>query len=149
VDATDIIAGYAAVVATVALGWEIWSARQARRPQVEVRLYNALLTFIGADPPWAAQIEVRNRGDLPVRVTSVGFNVQDGSGQTVVITQMQPGATLPGDIRPRDSGFTYLLIEHMAPLDPTRPLVAWASLSTGERIYSRPVTLRARESAGG
>jgi hypothetical protein len=39
----DIIAGYAAVVGTAAAAWPIWQARQARRPQVEVVLFNTLL----------------------------------------------------------------------------------------------------------
>lgn len=144
-EATGWVAIYAAAVSTGSLGWQIWTRYQARRPQVEVEVSNALLTYPDRDGQWAARIDVRNRGDLPVRVTSVGFNMQDGSGQTVVPVRIPPGATLPGDIRPRDSGFTYLRVAELPPLDPFRPLVGWASLSTGERIHSKPVTLRVRE----
>jgi hypothetical protein len=141
-DATDWIAGYAAVVSTVAVGWQILKERRTRRPQVEVKVMNAMLTYPARDPEWSAQIEARNRGDLPVRVTSAGFNLQDGSGATVAIIQQPPGANLPGVIGPRDSAMTYLLMDELGPLDPFRPLVGWVSLSTGERIHSKPATLR-------
>src|SRR5215217_187515 len=56
-EATDWIAGYAAVVATATFGWEVWKAIRARRPPVEVKLSNALLTFLPG-PPWAAMVNV-------------------------------------------------------------------------------------------
>jgi hypothetical protein len=141
-DATDWIAGYAAVVSTVAVGWQILKERRAQRPQIEVKVMNAMLTYPAREPAWSIQIEARNRGDLPVRVSSAGFNLQDGSGNTVAIIQPPPGATLPGLIGPRDAAMTYLLMEDLGPLDPYRPLVGWVSLSTGERIHSKPSTLR-------
>jgi hypothetical protein len=144
VDATDLIAGYAAVVSTVAVGWQIQKERRARRPQVEVKVSYALLGYPDRDPAEAAEITARNRGDLPVRVNSAGFNLQDGSGNALVITWQPPGATLPGVIGPRDAGFTYLRREELGPLDPFRPLVGWVSLSTGERIHSRPHTMLRR-----
>jgi hypothetical protein len=39
--AAVIVAGYAAVVATISLGWQIYSKRRTRRPDVEVTLTNA------------------------------------------------------------------------------------------------------------
>ena len=47
-------------------------------------------------------------------------------------------------IGPRDSEFTYLPEVELGPLDRFRPLVRWVSLSTGERIYSKPTTLMRR-----
>jgi hypothetical protein len=142
VDATDWIAGYAAVVSTAALGWQILKERRARRPQVEVKVGNAILSYPGRGVVESAHIEARNRGDLPIRVTSAGFNLQDGTARTLAVIQQPPGATLPGAIGPRDSGMTYLLLDDLGPLDPFRPLVGWVSLSTGERIHSKPFTLR-------
>jgi hypothetical protein len=142
-EATDWIAGYAAVVATAAFGWEVWKTIRARRPPVEVKLSNALLTFL-PDPPWAAMVNVLNHGSQPIRVNSAGFNFQDGSGQTVVIMQPPPRATIPGVVEPGDAGQTWLLLDELGPLDPFRPLVAWASLATGQRIDSKPFTLRSR-----
>ena len=77
-----------------------------------------------------------------MRVASAGFNVQDNSGHVLAIFSDQPGATIPGVIPARDSGFTYLLPDQMEKLDPNRPVIAWVSLATGERINSKPVTLR-------
>jgi hypothetical protein len=148
-EATGWVAIYAAAVSTGSLGWQIWNARQARRPQVEVVLSNSLLNFVGPEPEWAVQVDVRNHGDQQVRVTSVGFNMQDGSGRTVTLTRIPPLATLPGEIAPRDSGFTYLLEPEWTWLDPFRPLVAWVKLSTGQPIYSKPFTLRSRGAAAG
>jgi hypothetical protein len=142
IEGIDPVAIYAALVSTVALGWQVLKERRARRPQVEVQVLNAMLTYPAREPAWSAQIEARNHGDMPIRVTSAGFNLQDGSGNTVVIIQQPPGATLPGVIGPRDSGMTYLLMEKLGPLDPFRQLVGWVSLSTGQRIHSKPFTLR-------
>jgi hypothetical protein len=92
----------------------------------------------------AVQVEARNRGDHPIRATSAGFEVQDGSGNVAAIIHQPPAATIPGVIQPRDSAFTYLLENELGPLDPTRPLVGWVTLSTGERIHSEPTTLMRR-----
>jgi hypothetical protein len=117
-DPGDLIAGYAAVVATVALGWQILKERRARRPQVEVKISYSLLGYPDREAAGAAHIEARNRGDMPVRVTSAGFELQDDSEKVAHITHQPPGATLPGVIGPRDSGFIYLLEDALGPLDP-------------------------------
>jgi hypothetical protein len=36
--AKDYLAGYAALVATAALGWQIWNSHRAKRPQVTLLL---------------------------------------------------------------------------------------------------------------
>lgn len=133
----DPIAIYAAIVSTVALGWQILKERRARRPQVEVTISYALMNIPPRGAVEAVHVEARNRGDHPVRATSAGFKVQDGSGNVAAIVHQQPAATIPGVIQPRDSAFTYLLENELGPLDPTRLLVGWVSLSTGERFYSK------------
>jgi hypothetical protein len=136
----DWVAAYAAVVGTAALGWEVWKAVQARRLKVEVDLANAMLAYPAREPAWSAQIQVRNHGDHQINVTSAGLYTQDGTDQRVVMIRQQPGATLPGVVGPHDSGFTYFLEDELqnAGLDWFRPLVAWAALSTGERVNSKP-----------
>jgi hypothetical protein len=74
---------------------------------VEIRW--AVVTFPAQGVVGVAQVEARNWGDLPVRVTSAGFELQDGSSKVLVIAHQPSGATLPGVISPRDSGSTYLL----------------------------------------
>jgi hypothetical protein len=85
-NATDVIAGYAAVVATAALGWEVWKQRQARRLRVDVVVDGVLLY----GPPitgieWGVSIEVRNHGDHAVRVTMVGLLSQDDERRRISI----------------------------------------------------------------
>jgi hypothetical protein len=75
-------------------------------------------------------------------VTSAGFDLQDGSGDVLAMIQQKPGATIPGVVPPRDSGFTYRFPHELGGLDPRRPLVAWVRLSTGERFEAKPVTFR-------
>jgi hypothetical protein len=58
-DPGDLIAGYAAVVATVALGWQILKERRARRPQVEVKISYSLLGYPDREAAGAAHIEAR------------------------------------------------------------------------------------------
>ena len=43
-----------------------------------------------------AHIEARNRGDMSVRVTSAGFELQDGSRNVLAIVHQPVAATLPG-----------------------------------------------------
>ena len=81
---------------------------------------------------------------MPVRVTGAGFNLQDGSDQIAHIAHQPVGATLLRVIGPRDTRFTYLLEHELGPLDLYRLLVGFASLSTGERIHSKPTTLLRR-----
>jgi hypothetical protein len=47
----DPVAIYAAIVSTVALGWQILKERRARRPQVEVKVSYALLGYPVASRP--------------------------------------------------------------------------------------------------
>jgi hypothetical protein len=140
----DPVAIYAALMSTIALGWQLRKDQLARRPQIEVEIRWARLNFPVQGAVGVAHIEARNRGDLPVRVTSAGFNLQDSSSNVLAIAHQPSGATLPGVLIPRDAGFTYLPEGALGPLDPFRPLVGWVSLSTGERIHSKPTTLLSR-----
>jgi hypothetical protein len=139
-EATDWIAGYAAVVSTVAVGWQIRKEWRGQRPQVEVRIWMGVLVSPSGSRP-GLQIEARNRADHPIRVASAGYNAQDDSGNVLAIMSDQPGATIPGVIQARDSGFTYLLPEQLRDMDPSRPVVGFVQLSTGERIHSKPTML--------
>lgn len=123
----DIIAGYAAFVATAAIIISIWQARRGRYPRVDLEL-------IHTRGPGVRMItlEVRNRGDYPVRVVTVGISSPsieyefrlDGiniSGKdqrihfksddqqitaTASSDQMSP---IPGIILPRDAGSRFIV----------------------------------------
>ncbi len=74
---TAIVAGYAAVVATAALGWQIYTWRRARQPRIDVQVRGAVAGF-PTGPQTGYSIEVVNRGEQSVRVSSVGFDLADG-----------------------------------------------------------------------
>jgi len=52
-----------------------------------------------------ARIEVRNHSDRPVRVASLGFDVKGDLATAVMLTEQEPGMTVPGVVAPHDSGF--------------------------------------------
>jgi len=132
----DIIAGYAAVVATAAALWPIWRARQAKQPQVEVQLFNTLVVK-GNEENRTLFLEARNRGDHPVRVVTAG--ISDGhldymfaSDHIDVMKRPSVGAhaslqtpdyhakgfpippPIPGIVLPRDAGSRMLPDEAIA-----------------------------------
>ena len=92
---------YAAVVATGALGWNVYAFWRARANLVDV-----IPTF-GFRPMGKGNIEVIgvkviNRSDRPVRVTSVWLESQDHSGRDLFLNEKPEGADLPGWIAPND-----------------------------------------------
>jgi hypothetical protein len=143
-DANTIIAIYAAVVATGAAGWPIFQWWHRQRPHVDVQAKMGLLTGVDARP--IVTITVYNHGDRSIRVEQAGLNAQDGSGRTFQNLRIQPGATIPGIVHPHDSGMTYLYADDIEGhgYDVTLPVVAWASLSSGEHIASKAKPLLAR-----
>ena len=71
-NATDLIALYAAGVGTATAAWQVRQAVRARRPQVEVVLFNTMIQW-GEKSGLLIWIQARNHGDHPVRVMGVGI----------------------------------------------------------------------------
>jgi hypothetical protein len=141
-----LLGAIGALLTAAGLGWSIWRSRRDRQPDVEVKVSYAMLTH--PEPRGVIWLDAVNRGDRLVWVTSVGFDTQDGTGRTIVLTRLQPYANLPGSIEPNARGSTYLPADvdalDQAPLDPRLPVVGWVQLATGEKITSKPRTLMAR-----
>jgi len=84
-----------------------------------------------------------HRGDEPlchkVRVTSAGFEMQNGSGQQVVIAWPPNGSSIPGEVQAHDAGMTWMSEDDLSSsgLDIYKPLVGWVDLATGERFRRR------------
>lgn len=143
-----IVAGYAAIVSTASLAWQVWSWHLARSNRVTVVVKAALLTFDNGELADAVSVEVINRSDHAVRVTGVGLFLQDGSGRQMHQMEMPAGATLPGPVASRDSGSTFFLAEDIAKeagIDVYGAITGWVHLSTGETIKSKATVTRSRD----
>jgi hypothetical protein len=104
--ATAIVAVYAALVATGALAWQIYSWWHRRQSRVKV---TASLGHVGHanGAVEAVIITAINRSEYPVNVQGLGFDMQDGSSRTLALFQPMPGSSLPGRIEANDSGWAW------------------------------------------
>lgn len=143
---TVALAIYAAVVATGGFLWQLYQWFHARRPHIFVGTSMSFM-HVGPDLIDVVAIAVVNRSAYQVRVTSLGIDLQDGSGRTLQPYRTEPGSTLPGVVAPQDSGTAYMLrsdVEARGVIDVHEPLTAFANLSTGETHRSKPKILVAR-----
>ncbi|MDW5593015.1 hypothetical protein VSS74_01610 [Conexibacter stalactiti] len=140
--AGEIVGIYAAVASTCALGWQVYSWKRSRSTRVEV------LAEIGmtVDPPETlVTVTVINSSEHPVRVASCGLDLQDGSeGQLPMMHQANVAGTVPGTVPARDAGTGHFYVQEVqaAGIDLDAPLTAYAWLSTGRRLTSRPTILK-------
>lgn len=142
--ATTAIAIYAAVLSTAGLAWQVFSWAHRRRSHVTVQ---ARIAFVGYDALQVISIEATNTSDHPVRVTSAGLMLQDGSGRQFVILRQPDGATLPGVVQPHDSATTWIAqadAESEGGFDVFAPVTAWVNLATGQAVTSKPRPLMTR-----
>ncbi len=138
-----MIAGYAAVVSSAALGWQVYSWRHQHRSHVDVEARFALAVLPGSDSPAkVVAIGVANRSDHAVRVTGAGLDLQDGSATSCIISGSFLGRP-PGTVAPRDSASAYLPLDQVEAegINITEPVTAWARLATGELVKSTPTPL--------
>jgi hypothetical protein len=144
-DRSGIVAIYAATASTIALGWQVFTWRHSRSTRVKVEARMAIVG--GPSPETIVAITALNDSEHPVRVSSVGLVLQDGSRRDVVVTRLPAHAGgLPGIVAPHDSGTAHMHFEHVAAagIDAYRPVTAFVWLSTGERVESKPVALMRR-----
>jgi hypothetical protein len=138
----DVVAGYAAVVGTTSLVWQILSARRARQPGVTVSVMNAI---VGYDAVHTVCVKVSNReGQRAVGVSSAGLDLQDGSGRTYVHFRKGPVDSIPGTVEPHHALSAYFEVSALeeAGFDLKRALTGFVNLETGDTVRSEPTTLR-------
>jgi hypothetical protein len=140
---TTVIAAYAALLSTVSVGWGIYSWHRTHKTRVRVNLTNAMIPLALGGIQDVISIEVVNESDHTVRVTGFGLMANDGSGQQLFFIGPVPGSSLPGQIPPHDSGTGLNDWSGLvgAPINFNLPVKAFAVLASGERVYSKPVTL--------
>jgi hypothetical protein len=140
-----VVAGYAAIVSTASLAWQVISWHLARRNRVKVAVKAALLGFDNGEMVDAVCVEVVNRSDHAVRVTGVGLFLQDGSGRQLHQIREPPGATIPGTVAAHDSGSTFFTVEDIEDsVDVYEAITGWVQLATGEMVRSKPKVTRTR-----
>lgn len=140
ISATDVIAVYAAFVATASVGWQIYAARRARRPDVDVTVHLAGVPS-GDDVVWMIAIKVANRSPVAIGVSGVGLRLQDRGG-TLAKARLESLDTLPGTVAPFHTGAAYLTRDYVERVGftLTEPIVAYADLATGT-VPSKPTRL--------
>jgi hypothetical protein len=140
------LAIYAGVVATIGVGWQVYSWRRDRTTRLRVELEPGAVENIGGGWRPVAAITLVNKSQHASRVTQVGFEPQSGRGILAVFpSQLIAGAgSIPATIEPHDSTTVMLPIELLegSEVDTHRPLVAWARAGDGTRARSRPATLQ-------
>jgi hypothetical protein len=136
-DAGDLIAGYAALVGTGALVWEVVRWRGDRKVRLKVQLRST--------PPnekdWVLLIEVINLSAFPVRVTSIRIRQDKAGPQQNGRTSIGArGPDLPGEIPARDARTLELTSGELTTvmLDPLAPLAVEVTLATGETVVEGP-----------
>lgn len=132
-----MIAIYAAIVGSGALGWQVFQWSHARRVRLVVTARRAAIGFGPDNIPPVVAISAVNNSDFQVNIAAAGTDMQDGSGGTLNMMPM-PGATIPGVVAPHDSATAFLRQDSAeeAGLDLYQPVRAWVRLSTGQTIYS-------------
>jgi hypothetical protein len=141
----DVVAGYAAVVATIALGWQIWSSYRANRPKVTLVLVTwQIRQTAGGSSLDSANVRIRNREDYSVQVEQLYFRYPFRAfrfGPPIPATVEGTGVTgLPFDVPTRTAvsltlrpDGTYRLASGTWEFAPRIVM----ELVTGERLTSR------------
>ena len=141
---TLAVATYAALVATVVGGWQIWSGLLQRRTRVKVTTYLIREEFraISETPLELAVIKVVNESDHPVRWVHGSWRTLDGDVNDVSPVPWPRGGSLSHQIPPHDSrDMSFEAQALREALDFSRPVVAVANLSTGQEFRSEPTVL--------
>jgi hypothetical protein len=135
-DAGDLIAGYAALVGTGALVWEVVRWRGDRKVRLKVQLFSTPPNEKG----WVLLIQVINLSAFPVRVTNIRIRQDKVGPQQDGRTIGVMGNGLPGEIPARDARTLELTSEELPTvmLDPVAPLAVEVTVATGETVVAGP-----------
>ena len=138
----DPIAIYAALVATLAVVWQVYTWRLARRPDIVVELERRDVPGFMVDllGPFSIAVTVRNRSHLRVHVEDVGLYATDSPARVHSIEDRDPDA-LPRWIAAQgccDAVISYRDAVDQG-IDLSKPLVGYVTMATGERVTSKPL----------
>jgi hypothetical protein len=145
VSATTLVAIYAAVVATAGFAWQVYSWSREYATRIKVESSGAFLVSGGRLASEAMlMVRVANRSSHPVQIRSVGWVRDSQRSTSIPITQRpSPEATLPGTLRPRSQGESWVskaeLVEVLreAGIPARTKLRAYATDGEGHRHLSK------------
>jgi hypothetical protein len=141
--ATAVVALYAAIVASVALAFQVFSSLRGWQTRVEVDVRRMEMIEPGSKPEPAVVFRLINHSGHPVKVTNVSLAPLKKGGHHVWISQPFP-LLVPGtfEIPARDSFSGWIRPEVIVDYDPhwkTRALIA---TSDGGRFESKKVRVQ-------
>jgi hypothetical protein len=139
---TVVVAGYAALVGTVAFAFQVlsWLRSWGTRVEVKCGLYN--IVSVGEEPEPVVLIRMLNHSGHEVKITSVGWGPQRRKGPASVIVRPWPlELRLPFTIGPRDSQDVWTKPELLG-LDLDRKVRAQVTTSDGKMFKSKRVLAR-------
>jgi hypothetical protein len=148
--ATAIVAGYAALVATLALGFRVFSWLRTWQTRLHVELRRRVLATAGTPASEHEPVilfSLVNHSGHPVKVTHVGLEPLRSGGKNIFIPHPlgRPVAG-PFEIGPRDSADVWIRVATVTDYDldwKTRALV-----STSDRRNFKSKRVRVRELLG-
>jgi hypothetical protein len=141
-DATAIVAGYAAVVATGALAFNVWNALRTWQTRVEVKLRRMNILTPGEGEP-VILFELTNHSGHKVKITHVGLDPIKRGGLHSFIPHPFPLPTAgPFEIPPRDSVQIWIKPDVLAEGDPQFKTRALIRTSDGRDFESKRVRVR-------
>jgi len=140
---TVAIAGYAALVGTLALAFQAisWLRSWSTRLEVKLGRYELHTPNVGSEP--VILFHLVNHSSHEVKVTHVGFAPQRRKGPAFVITRPWPvEQPLPIPIPPRDSRDVWTKPDQLPKgLDQERKVRALISTPDGKSFKSKPVAV--------
>ncbi len=137
-----VVAGYAALVGTVAFAFQVLSWLRSWSTRVEVTCGHYNLVSAGAEPEPVVLIRMINHSGHEVKITSVGWGPQKRKGPASVIVRPWPlELRLPFVIAPRDSQDVWTKPDLLG-LELDRKVRAQVATSDGKLFKSRRVQAR-------
>jgi hypothetical protein len=129
-------------LACLVFGAQIVRLSLARRTRVKLEVTLGVLPQDGRPPTHTVIVTALNRGSHPVRVRSVGIDLQESSVGLAGFDSF-PGGTLPGVIQAHESGSVHLRLADLREkgIDVNAPIVGRVQLASGEIVLSKPTSI--------
>jgi hypothetical protein len=143
VDAGEVVAIYAAIVATGGLGWQAYTWRYVRRSRIEVSARKVPPNVVLPASRPCAHVTVVNQSEFALTWDAVWFDQDKARFVPDPAQDFPMGDNLPVRLEGRHSDFTVVDLSRavQSGIDLTEPLVAVVGLSSRDEFRSKPFSL--------